>query len=237
MGACNIHEFIPSRKDAETPSVEACLTFCSLYCRLLDCGMPGLTPDFIRRCFSSSTNRRILSLPNYTRAAVLLPLVARSESFDLLLTKRTEMVETHKGQVSFPGGMVDSADADIIQTALRETQEELGLAPSAVEAVGLLDDIATPTRFVITPVVGIVHRLPCLSPNRAEVAEVFCVPLEFFMRPDTGRSEVREVAGRTYEVWFYQYDTHLIWGATATIIRLLLRTLNVIPPVKGMQQV
>ncbi|HXG00972.1 MAG TPA: CoA pyrophosphatase [Bacteroidota bacterium] len=191
--------------------------------------MLNITGDLIRSCFSSQTQRVELSLPGYTRAAVLIPIVERNGALDLLFTRRTETVETHKGQVSFPGGMVNADDADVVHTALREAQEEVGIPSSAVEIVGLLDDIATPTRFVITPVVGIIHQLPPLVPNPTEVAEVFLVPLAFFAREDAGRSEMRDVGGRRYNVWFYEYQHHVIWGATAVIIRSLLKKLAALP--------
>lgn len=191
--------------------------------------MLNITSEFIRSCFSSQTQRVELSLPGYTRAAVLIPIVERNGALDLLFTRRTETVETHKGQVSFPGGMVNADDADVVHTALREAHEEVGIPSSAVEIVGLLDDIATPTRFIITPVVGIIHQLPPLVSNPTEVAEVFFVPLGFFARKDAGRSEMRDVGGRKYNIWFYEYQHHVIWGATAVIIRSLLKKLAALP--------
>ncbi len=190
--------------------------------------MQHLSAEEIRRAFSLERERVTLSPDGYHHAAVLVPLVFMHGTVQLLLTKRTDLVETHKGQVSFPGGMVDAADADIIQTALRETEEEIGLPCSSVEPVGLLDDLATPTGFVITPVVGLIHALPPLSPNPDEVAEVFCVPLEFFAAPNAGRSEQREAKGKRYDIWYYDFGGHLIWGATAMIARSLLKRLHLI---------
>lgn len=190
--------------------------------------MQNLTVDEIRRALSLDHERVTLSIDGYYHAAVLVPLIIERGTFQFLLTKRTDLVETHKGQVSFPGGMVDASDTDIIQTALREAQEEIGLPSAAVEPLGLLDDMATPTGFIITPVVGIIHSLPPLIPNSDEVAEVFCVPLEFFAAPDAGRSERREVGGTCYDIWFYDFGERLIWGATAMITRSLLKKLGLI---------
>lgn len=190
--------------------------------------MRRFSAEEIRREFSLARERVRLSLDGYHHAAVLVPLVFEHEEVHLLLTKRTDLVETHKGQISFPGGMVDTADTDIIQTALREAQEELGLPAPSVEPVGLLDDLATPTGFVITPVVGLIRALPPLTPNPDEVAEVFCVPLEFFATPNAGRSERREWKGKHYEIWFYDFGEHRIWGATAMIARSLLERLHLI---------
>ena len=162
----------------------------------------------------------------YLRAGVLVPLIATPGSVDLLFTKRTEHVETHKGQISFPGGVVEDGDRDIVHTALREAEEELGVERADVEPLGLLEDLTTPTGFVITPVLGLFSQTPRLRPNPAEVAEVFTVPLDFFADPASAEREFRTVNGRQRELWKYQYGGHLIWGATAMIIRSLLRELE-----------
>jgi 8-oxo-dGTP pyrophosphatase MutT (NUDIX family) len=192
--------------------------------------MSDLTYEYLKQTFSRSphSSRRSISLPNHEHAAVLVPVVRSESTFDLLFTKRTETVETHKGQISFPGGMTDVSDNDIIHTALRETDEEIGLAPSSIEIIGLLDDMATPTGFIITPVVGIIAALPPLRLNKEEVAEVFRVKLDFFATPSSGRTELREFRGRKHEVWYYDCGDHVIWGATAMIIRSLLKRLQYI---------
>ena len=107
----------------------------------------------------------------------------------------------------------------------REAHEEVGLPHSCIEVVGVLDDIATPTGFIITPVVGIIDSLPELSPNKEEVAEVFRVGLDFFAESSNGRRELKELRGRNHEIWFYDCGEHLIWGATALMIRSLLKGL------------
>ncbi len=189
-----------------------------------------LTYETIKSEFARGgcNERTALSIPGYSRAAVLVPLIKIDDSIDLLFTKRTEMVETHKGQISFPGGMVDSGDRDIVHTALREAEEEIGLTHDRIEVVGLLDDMATPTGFVITPVVGIVANLPQLRPNSNEVAEVFRVKLDFFSDSANGRTEYRELQGKTHKVWFYSCGEHLVWGATAMMIRSLLKRIQVL---------
>lgn len=188
--------------------------------------MNTLTTDCIRTALANDATRNVVSIPTYKRAAVLVPVIHTTSSLDLLFTKRTHTVETHKGQVSFPGGMVDDGDADFVHTALREAEEEIGLPPSAIEIVGALDDIATPTRFVVSPVVGILTKLPPLHLNPDEVEQVFCVPLEFFLDERSGRTETRAVNGKQYEVWFYDYDGKTIWGVTAVIVRALINKLR-----------
>jgi 8-oxo-dGTP pyrophosphatase MutT (NUDIX family) len=172
--------------------------------------------------------RRVVHLPEFLHAAVLVPLVLDNDHADIILTKRTELVETHKGQVSFPGGVVEEEDGDVRQTALRETREELGIEESEIRVVGLLDDLLTPTGFIITPVVGVLSALPPMLPNPIEVAEVFRVPISRFMAPGVGRKELREFRGEMREVWFYEEAGHVIWGATAMIIRSLLQRLKLL---------
>jgi len=171
----------------------------------------------------ASRSRNLLSLDGFDRAGVLVPIIQARGDYELLLTKRTDNVETHKGQISFPGGMVDTNDVDIVDTALRETMEEIGLRREAVDVVGLLDDLPTPTGFIITPIVGLIETLPSLSPNAHEVAEVLYVPLSFFADARNGRMEMREFRGKQHEVWYYETGQHTIWGATAMIIRSLLK--------------
>jgi 8-oxo-dGTP pyrophosphatase MutT (NUDIX family) len=125
--------------------------------------------------------------------------------------------------------VVDAVDRDSVHTALRETQEELGIEKVAVTAVGLLDDLATPTGFIITPVVGLLSSLPPLRLNPQEVAEVFCVPLDFFEDNAHVRREQREFLGRLHDVWYYDTEKHVVWGATAGIIRSLLKRMHKIP--------
>jgi len=187
--------------------------------------MPTPPHDAVQRGLqeiSAPGERQGLAIEGFRRAGVLVPLLIGSRKPELLFTKRTEEVESHKGQISFPGGMADAADTDIVETALREAREELGIEASVVTVRGLLDDLAVPSGFIITPVVGTLEALPTLTPNPAEVAEAFTVPLEFFCIPRNGRSEIRELHGMKREVWFYEHREHTIWGATAMIVRNLV---------------
>ena len=160
---------------------------------------------------------------DFVRAAVLIPLFPENNELSVLLTVRTHEVETHKGQISFPGGLRDATDRDAVHTALRETEEELGISPNGIEVLGMLDDLSTPTGFIITPFVGHLPNRPRLRLNASEVAETFSVPLSFFLEDKNARWEMRERNGFQMKVWFYQYGKYLIWGATAAIIRNLLK--------------
>lgn len=166
--------------------------------------------------------RRTVEGSGLVEAGVLVPVLLHGEEPLLLFTRRTERVETHKGQISFPGGVVDGDDPNVVATALREMREELGIDPSGVEALGLLDDLATPTGFRITPVVGILRERHAYIPNPEEVEEVFEAPLSALLNPDICSSDILVLEGVARQVWSYAYGSHRIWGATALILRNLL---------------
>jgi 8-oxo-dGTP pyrophosphatase MutT (NUDIX family) len=163
--------------------------------------------------------------PSLISAAVLVPIIQETHALSLLLTRRTDTVETHKGQIAFPGGMVDETDTDRVHTAVREAEEELGISPAAVETIGMLDDLSTPTGFCITPVVGILSSLPPLHLSPAEVAEAFTVPLAFFADAANAEMGERTIRGVVREVWTYRYGDHVIWGATGAIIHRFMSIL------------
>lgn len=151
------------------------------------------------------------------KAAVLLPLIARGEP-RLLLTRRTERLARHAGQVSFPGGRSEPQDLSPVETALRETFEETGIAPGFVTVAGYLDRYLTGTGFDIQPVVGLVSDGFALAPDPAEVADIFEVPLVFLLDPANRRRESRLIGGQERRFYAFTYQEHEIWGATAAII-------------------
>ncbi len=154
-----------------------------------------------------------------TRAAVLVPLYNTHTASYLLLTKRTETVEHHKGQISLPGGVVDKSDKDFLGTALRETYEEVGIREQDIEVLGALDDTFTVTGFLITPFVGFIPHPYDIKPNKDEVDEVLHVPVGFFMDPKNSKEEPFVRNGSTYIICSYSYKDIWIWGATARIIK------------------
>lgn len=151
------------------------------------------------------------------KAAVLLPIVVRAEP-TLLFTLRTETLARHSGQVSFPGGRSEDADLSPVETALRETLEETGIAAGFITVAGYLDRYLTGTGFDIQPVVGILAEGFALAPAPREVASVFEVPLSFLLDPANRRRETRQIAGRERRFYAFTYHEHEIWGATAAII-------------------
>jgi 8-oxo-dGTP pyrophosphatase MutT (NUDIX family) len=165
------------------------------------------------------------------KAAVLLPVIPRDQSgTTLLFTRRTESLARHSGQVSFPGGRSEADDLTPVETALRETFEETGIAPSFITVAGYLDRYLTGTGFDIQPVVGLLANGFALAPDPREVAEIFEVPLAFLCDPANRRRESREVGGRRRTFYAFTYQDHEIWGATAAIIVSLAQHLDDIRP-------
>lgn len=153
-----------------------------------------------------------------TAAAVLVPIVARPEELTVLFTLRTTHLKAHSGQVSFPGGRVEPLDDSPEATALRETQEEIGLASTSVEVIGTLSDYHTRTGFRVTPVIGLVSAPFELSLDEREVQYAFEVPLSFLLDPANHQLHQREFQGRTVHYYAIPYLQHYIWGATAGML-------------------
>lgn len=168
-------------------------------------------------------SRRALSLPGFRESAVLVPLVWEGGAVRLLLTVRHAALPTHAGQVAFPGGKRDEEDASLEDTALREAAEELGL-PSGTDAtvLGLLDDVPTPSGFVITPVVAALRGPLVLQPSEREVTEVFYAPLPDLRGVHRRGPEVVYM-GVNYVMHEYPFERWRIWGATANMVDQLLR--------------
>ncbi|QRK09742.1 CoA pyrophosphatase [Archangium violaceum] len=168
---------------------------------------------------------RTLNLPGLVlrEAAVLVPLLLREGAPHILFTKRPTTLRHHAGQYSFPGGSRDPEDHTPLHTALRETREELGIDVSGVRVLGALDEVPTLTEFRIQPFVGVIPQGLEYRPNPDEVEFIIEVPLSHLMDPAIRRTERRTVRGVEYEVDFYTYGSHVIWGATGRILRNLLR--------------
>lgn len=168
-----------------------------------------------------------LEQPTRSRAGVLLPLHDVGGEQRVVVTKRTDLVEHHKGEVSFPGGAMDPDDADIIQTALREAHEEMGLDPAHVEVIGHLDDIVTITNFHVTPVVGVITEAPySFTLQEHEVAEVIEIPIGWLLDLGNLVEEPRTRDGVTYTNFIYRYMGHEVWGATGRILHQYVELLR-----------
>lgn len=170
----------------------------------------------------SSRQRRVIEHPPFSRAAVLVPLFQKDRDCHLLFTKRSEEVKYHKGEISFPGGVVDEGDSELIHTALREAREEIGLKESDVQIIGVLDDIVTITEFIITPIVGLFPYPYPFKISEVEIAELIEVPLSFLLKGDSFSEREIFRGGRKEIVYAYQYGKHIIWGATGRILKQFL---------------
>jgi 8-oxo-dGTP pyrophosphatase MutT (NUDIX family) len=175
-----------------------------------------LNPDIVER----------LRREKLREAAVLVPVVDRGDAAGLILTRRTQSMRQHSGQVAFPGGAVDAADASPEVTALREAYEEIGLAAAFVETLGRLPAYLTTTGFRITPVIGLVRADYALTLNRDEVDAAFEVPFDFVMNPDSHRRESRVWEGKERFYYSMPFEEHNIWGVTAGILRVLYERLH-----------
>ena len=152
-----------------------------------------------------------------TPAAVLIPLVFRDVPH-VLLTQRTDNLTRHAGQVAFPGGRADPADISLVQTALRETQEETGIEPAFVTVAGFLDAYETGTGYAILPVVGLLSDGFAISAQEREVAKIFEVPLGFLLDPANKQRQSREFQGTLRSFYSFTWEGHYIWGATAAML-------------------
>jgi 8-oxo-dGTP pyrophosphatase MutT (NUDIX family) len=170
--------------------------------------------------------RRSITDPLCRRSAVLMPILVVDGIPSLLFTKRTETVDHHKGQISFPGGAEDEGDASPEATALREAREEIGMPEASVDVLGILNDLQTPSGFIITPVVGWIQNNVELRVNECEVTEFFTVPMEFFTDISRRTSRMFERNGMSIEVFYFDVWREPVWGATANCVKQLMDLLD-----------
>jgi 8-oxo-dGTP pyrophosphatase MutT (NUDIX family) len=185
----------------------------------------GTRLERLRHVLEQRVRRSIDTAPPLVRAGVLIPLVMRGNTIELLFTRRTDTVLTHKGQISFPGGQQEDSDVETVETALRESYEEIGLEPSRVTVLGELDDVFTAvSSFVITPVVGFVDGgLENLRPAPDEVRSLLVVPVETLLDSRVHTTETRTVGEQLYRIHYYTVDDDVIWGATGRIVYQFLK--------------
>lgn len=181
-----------------------------------------MTVSDLRNAFQTY-QRKELPCTHKRRSAVLVPFFMYNEEMYLLFTERTETVEHHKGEISFPGGMCEPDDADAVATALREANEEIGLPLHSVEVLGMFDDYTTKTGFCITPVVGFIQELPLLAINIQEVAQALSVPASVFLADADRETTFHDSEGSAIQIFYYNYGSYEIWGATAAIARGIMQ--------------
>ena len=154
-----------------------------------------------------------------TPAGVLVPVVQRPAGLSVLLTQRAAHLRSHASQASFPGGRMETQDTDVGATALRETHEEIGVAPHRVEVIGCLGTLPTITGFAVTPIVGLLEGSVEFTIDRTEVDYTFELPLDFLLDESNDRLVEREWEGARFRLREFHYDGERVWGATAYMLQ------------------
>jgi len=185
-------------------------------------------PQAIKQILSARTPKRI---PDekclYKHAGVLVPIFRQGGDYMILFTKRTNNLEHHKGQISFPGGSVDEEDNSVRDTALREAREEIGLLKEDVEILGRIDDTLTVVSdFIVHPFVGLIPYPYDFTINTDEVARLIKVPLKAFHPENSGKGASFEFEDKAYRTPTYEYDGDVIWGATARIMEIFVNIIG-----------
>jgi len=176
----------------------------------------------LRHVLSLRQQRHIV-VASRVPAAVLLPIYYKQGQYYILITKPTETLKKHKGQISFPGGAYQKEDGTLMNTALRECAEEIGLMAEAIEVLGELDDTVTVTSgYTVSPFVGFIPWPHTLKVDQREVEEIIEVPISALLDKDCSREEIKIVDGEAVTLYFYHYQGRAIWGATARILNQFL---------------
>ena len=163
---------------------------------------------------------------NFLEASVLIPILTFKKDLEILLTKRSNNLKNHPGQIAFPGGKKDQSDSSPIETALRETQEEVGLNPKNVEIIASLPSHKTATGFVIKPYLGLINQPFSETLRQGEVDEIFTVPYEYILNEKNFSIQTRKWNGSQRSYYVVPYGPYYIWGATARILLNLSRALS-----------
>ena len=190
------------------------------------------TPALLQQVLARRVKQSVTD-SNLMPAAVLLLVYAKEGAYHVLLNKRSELVEHHKGEISFPGGARDPEDRDFLDTALRETEEEMGVRRGDVTILGQLDDIVTRSNFGVRVYVGTIPYPYPFQPSDDEIAEVLEVPLSVLQDPANLRQDARWVDNRLTTSYSYACGEHLVFGATASILEQFLDLLGQVPQQKG----
>lgn len=173
-------------------------------------------------------NEPALSSKGSQAAAVLVPLTFHADELVMLFTHRSNTIRRHRGQVSFPGGMEEALDKSYLDTALRETHEEIGILPDQIEVFGRLASLASPSGYLIHPYVGFIQDLIGLRKNNQEVEKIFCIPMKWLLGGgNLSQIDYRGSSGQIHKVWtFAEYQGEKVWGITAEIIRSFIETIS-----------
>ena len=166
---------------------------------------------------------RRIEAPDRTPAAVLIPFFEKDGEPHLLFTKRTDLVQHHRGEICFPGGVKEDSDPDLLRTALRELEEEISVPENNVEVLGSLDELETvASNFVVVPYVGYIGGGVRFYANQEEVEQLLEIPFSHFKDPAIFREDTRIIDQQSYRVYYYQWQSHTTWGVTGRIVKSLL---------------
>ena len=188
--------------------------------------MGSLFIDHVKRVVAQTPHRRVDD-PSLTPAGIMVLIFSKDGGYCVLLQKRSSKVDSHKGEISFPGGKMDSGDKTLLDTALRETHEEMGVAPQDVEVLGALDETATTTGFCTSPFAGIIPHPYEFNPQEEEVAEVLEVPVSSLLDSANRRDDIRIAGGDLEHAPAFAYDGHIIFGATARVLDRFLQLIEI----------
>lgn len=166
----------------------------------------------------SSRDKRTINFPDYRKSAVMMLFMEKENKPHVLLSLRTDRVSTHKGQVSFPGGSWDETDKDYLETALRETYEEVGIDPAEIEVLGEYDEYISIMGFHVYVYIGALNREVKYTPCEDEIEEILEVPFSIFYNEEFYKCEKVTYEGRDFDVYYYNYGNSTIWGMTARIL-------------------
>ncbi len=174
--------------------------------------------------------KRYINDADRVPSAVLIPIYKNEGQYHIVFIRRTDTVKTHKGQISFPGGTREDSDGTLLDTAIRESTEEIGLLPEDAEILGELDDeITTTSNYIVTPFVAVIPWPYSFVINKGEVDEIIKVPVAALMDSDCLKPDTEFLNGKEIESYTYQYNGNVIWGATARILNKLLGIIGEIP--------
>ena len=188
--------------------------------------MSSLSIDHLRAALQTPAPS-VAEDPDFKLAAVLVLLYQRDQDYRVVLTKRTELVANHKGEVCFPGGRHEPAvDQSLMHTALRESAEEIGLRTEETEVLGALEARATRFKFLVTPYVAVLKTPHAFTPQPTEVAEVLEIPLDYLLSPEALSTEPMAWRDVNISTPYFRYNDHIIWGATARILQQFLSLLS-----------
>lgn len=164
------------------------------------------------------TETHIHNPGNLTIASVLVPIIDEKGELRVLFTERTLQLKNHAGQISFPGGRMEGHDKDLLETALRETQEETGIPPEKITVIGTMPTLISSTNFLVAPFIGLIEPPLTYQFDPIEVASSFTAPLNFLLDPSNQRQEIRSDTGKQHTIFYIDYDNRSIWGLTARIL-------------------